>query len=159
MALVASYSTVTKVLMTLPIIGSATNITSTVICNFIGHAQSIINAKISAKYILPLATTPDIIETICTDLAIYGILSRRIENALSDSWKAAYKESLGYLDQIANGEMILVDSSGQQISSKSQSSMPWSNTKEWNPTFHEGSVYAWGIDPDKLDDIEDDRLF
>jgi phage gp36-like protein len=138
--------------------GSLTTISSEVVSAlFIVQVEAMINAKISKLYSVPVAGSPPLLEMIARDLSMYRILSRRVypqERASNSDWPDRFKESMELLDQIANGEMTLLTSSGVAVSQLSTTgAVPWSNTSNYTPTFlDDGDDIGAVIDPDKQDD-------
>lgn len=62
------------------------------------------------------------------------------------------------LEKIMDGEMDLLDSNGNVIADKEKTNYRvLSNTKDYSNTFDEDESTSWRIDPDKIDDISDDR--
>lgn len=151
-----SYTSVDTILQTLPMVGSVSNISSAAIYAAADRAESIINAKLSNLYTVPVSGSPPILTTVATDFAIYRLLSRRFvtqdkpnKSALPD----AYKEAMDLLDQLAAGEISLLDSSGSAISANAAAGVPWSNTMTYEPTMNELDPAQQQIDPGKVDDL------
>lgn len=161
MAVVVSYTTVEKVLATLPNVASRSNITSADIADFISRGETIINAKLAKSYSLPFTAAVPILETISTDIGTYLLLSRRFftqEKQNSSAWVDRFRESVKLLDDIADGEMALVGADGAVIEGGGGVSVAWSNTMNYNPTFYEDPDSLNGmIDCDKVEDSRDTR--
>jgi len=69
-----------------------------------------------------------------------------------------YKEmAMENLEKLIKREVDLVDQSGDVIDERSDAYQVLSNTKDYVDTFAEDDPLHWGTDPDKLDDIEDER--
>lgn len=154
-----SYATVTEVVYTLPQVNSVSTITSATIFTATVRADSIINAKLSRRYVVPITPAPPILTTICIDLTLYRLMRRFFsgERQNSSEWPAKYKESMDLLDEIANGGLQLVDSGGGVIQPTAGSDIAWSSTQGYVPTFNEDGDLMSVIDENKLDDIEADR--
>lgn len=156
-----NYTSVDRILLDVPGIGSVTNLTSQAICDaYIVPAESIVDAKISRLYTTPVLPPPELLITLATDIAIYRILSRRVFNAqqLKDSvWPSRYAESLEMLDSVADGSITLVDSGGTPIEGRSEGAVATSNTKDYVHTFNEDEPVDHVQDQNKLDDIADAR--
>jgi phage gp36-like protein len=150
-----SYSTVSLCYVTLSELGSVTTLTSAHVADFIGQAQAFIDAKIVKAYSLPMTQPVDLLQTLCTDMAIYRILTRRLYTAArleASPWPDRYKEALEVLDDIATGEIPLIDNSGTVLEGRTDMSEVWSTTKGFVPTFSELPTGDDTIDVDKLED-------
>lgn len=159
LTLPVSYTTVELLLNTLPAIGSVSAITSAHIAHYIGEAQAHIDAKISRYYSLPLSVEVPIIQTIATNLTVYGLMVKRLLSAqqINDSpWPARYKEAQELLDDIGAGKLPLVNASGAILAGRSDVAEVYSTTMNNVPTFYEGDWKDMVQDSDKIDD-EDDR--
>lgn len=152
-----TYATYIEVINTLPAIGSISNVTTAVVNTVIDRAESIINAKISRLYTVPVVPTPPLLTTISCDLTIYRLMTRRLfsgEQQNRSEWPDRYKEAMELLDQIADGSLQLVDSGGVLVSQAAGGDVAWSNTQGYQPTFAEDGDMASIIDEDKLDDLD-----
>jgi phage gp36-like protein len=150
-----SYSTVSLAYITLPDLGSVTTLTSAHITDALGQAQAYIDAKIVKAYALPLAVEVPLLQTLCTDLGIYRLLTRRLytsERLQQSPWPDRYKEALAILDEIAAGEIPLVDSSGQLVEGRTDVAEVYSTNKNYVPTFSELPTGDHYIDSNKLED-------
>jgi phage gp36-like protein len=112
-------------------IGTGTlDITTTDIASiYIADAESYMNAFLSARYVVPVATEP-LVTMLCADIAIYKILedrAPRIPDFMQNRWSAANS----FLSQLANGGMALTGSN--QIVSSGGDEEVWSNVLE-NPS-------------------------
>lgn len=156
----ASYTTVSLMLMTVPVVSSRTVVTSAELNNFAERGESIINARIGARYALPLTQRVPVLETVATDLACYFFLSRRVftQEKRNDSvWVDRYKESMDLLDKIADGDMALTAADGGLIPARTDVHEMWSNTKDYHPTMTEDLTALHVQDKDKIEDLRDAR--
>lgn len=157
------YTTVSRMLSVLPMVGSVSNLSSSDIVNlFAIPAESIIDGYLIRHYTLPIAGTIPILQALADDISLYRILSRRVftQEKLQDSvWPDRFKEAEEMLQKIADGEILLVDSNGNLISARTDLADVRSNTDSYLPTFHEGSIGEHIQDPNKMTDIHDDRDF
>lgn len=147
-------------MMTLPEIGSNSTITSQHLLTFAGMAESLINAKISRQYALPLSVEVPILQTIATDLAIYNTLTGRLysaERLKNSTWPERYKQAMDILKEISDGTLQLLDSSGSIVGARTDINEVWSDKMDYIPTFHEGSFADSIQDPDKIDNELDRR--
>lgn len=149
-----SFSTVSDVLTTLPAVGSVSVISSSDIAYAIGRTQSTIEARLHGVYEMPFDLIPLTINRICTDLTIYN-LSKRFAIFQKDNkgFEAYRDDSMEILEELISGKIPLLDSSLQIITKISNSSLiPWSNTKDYTPTFNEDAMENQFLDEDKIDD-------
>jgi phage gp36-like protein len=152
MTLPMSYCAVTDVFATLPFVNSSTNVTSAVVAHHGGRVQSIINAKLAARYAVPFSPVPPIIETIQNDLTCYFVLAGNtiMANSLKDSpWPAVYKDQMQMLNDIASGKILMTTGSGTVISQSTEQSLTQSSNEAYQPTFWEGDPEITFIDPQK----------
>lgn len=153
------YATVPEVLNTLPQIGSVSVITSAQIFTATVRADSIINAKLSKRFTVPLSPAPPILTTLCCDLSVYRLLVRFFsgEQQNDSDWPDRYKEAMELLEEIANGGLQIVASDGAVIAPSVGADVAWSNTQGYTPTFNEDGDLSSVIDEDKLDDLDASR--
>ena len=156
-----SYTTVSDVLNTLPAINSISNIVSADIAYYAGKVESKMNAKLAKGFALPFTSNINVLTTLSTDLTCYEIMAKRIftQGFSKDSpWPDRFKEADDMLDDIVSGKVPLLDSSSEIIETKDTGNfLVKSNTQDYNPTMTEMDDTLSTIDPDKLDDLYDDR--
>jgi phage gp36-like protein len=145
----------------LPDIGSITTLTSAHIATFAGQGEALINAKIGKSYSLPFTSEIPLLQNLSTDIGLYYLLSRRIygpERLNASPWPDRYKEALTILDDVAEGKIPLVDSSGSIVGARTDLAKIFSTTMNNEPTFFEGGTWADQIiDKDKIQDELDKR--
>ena len=118
-------------------------------------ACDMIDSKLVYKYNVPFTTTPPMIKHIATHLSTYLVL-RRIyskttrgaspDNTWIDRFRSFAEEMLKAL---CEGDMILIDSSGNEEATKSDYGIDIS-TESYTPIFNEGDApFDWRIDWDK----------
>jgi len=160
MPILISYTTTSNVMMLIPAVVSASNITSAQISHFIAAAEAEINAKMGKLYTVPMSGN-GMLERIATELAAEKVLGQRVftmqqENA--SEWPAAFgKDARDLLDMLAKGEAALIDNSGAVIAVNQTNAPVWSNTSGYLPTMTEDLTANMVDDPDKIDDIRADR--
>lgn len=145
MTLVASYTTVGRVLAHYPPIGSVTTITSSHIAETIGATQAEINGRLAGRYTVPFGAVPPLIEAITLDLSVHSLLSKRIftqDRPNATTWLTAWARSFETLDQLAAGSIPLVSGSGTSMPAATGEltvgGIVWSNTMANTPTMNEG---------------------
>ena len=135
--------------------------TSTV-SSYITKADSIINAKLQALG-APFddgTDTPPVIKTISVDISGYYVMRSlyRDESQNKSEWtKELYDNAIDLLDQIAEGDVKLVDVDGNEIEFTGNADDTESNTMDYTPTFDEANTINQTVSPSKLDDIADDK--
>ena len=81
----------------------AETVDSTVMDRGLTRATSLINGYLSGRYALPLATVPELLKSLCLDIARYnlGIYAKE------DDVRMRYDDAVRQLQQIANGTLNL----------------------------------------------------
>ena len=154
-----SYTSVDKMLGTLPAVGSMTTVMSADLFTFAADAEGLVNAKLSRLYTVPVVGGPPVLGTLATDIALYRLLALRLftqEQLNASPWVDRYKEAMDILDDIAAGEITLVTTAGGVVEGVTTGE-PWSNTLDYTPTFAEDAFESSVVDPDKLDAIANRR--
>lgn len=161
-----AYSTDTSILAILPGLPQTTTAarytnTVSLIGNHISRADNLINSKIAKRYDVPFTTTPPIIKTLSEDITSYftyrSVFSG--DNQNDNQWTDKFKDAVEILDQIRDGKMDLIDTSGSLVPERSTtaSTIVDSNTRQYAPFFNVDTSTSWEHDPDLLDEVEDDR--
>jgi phage gp36-like protein len=151
-----NYTTVEKILVTLPMVGSVTSITSAVLEAFAGQAEALVDAKLAKAFTVPVSGSPPLLEMLSTDIALYRLLTRRMftqEQINKSDWPDRYKESLDTLDKLVEGELQLLTTSGDLIAPAQASAQAWSNTQTYEPTFNELPMEMQDIDANEMADL------
>lgn len=162
MPLPITITSVGAILEAQPVLASASMVTSAQLALHLGQAEAKVWAKASLRYDVPISPVPPMLQSICLDLAIYAVLVKQaiLANTLEDSpWPDRYKEALDELEEVANGNMPLLTSSGAVIApSENPASYAFGfpNTA-YDPTFTELDPEYNRPDPDKLQDLLDER--
>ena len=82
---------------------SATAINETVLNRGLARASALIDSYLAGRYALPLSNNPDVIQTLCLDIARYYLG----HNAQEDDVRQRYEDALKTLDMIAKGTLTL----------------------------------------------------
>lgn len=82
---------------------TATTVNATVMTRGLTRASSLIDSYLSGRYALPLSTTPEVLTTLCLDIARYQMG----HNALEDDVRQRYEDALKMLSDIAKGILSL----------------------------------------------------
>lgn len=156
-----SYTTVEIIYDTLGELQSHTTLSSNEIAGFAGRTQALMNAELSKLYSIPISNEVPALQTIATELTIYNILAQRLftsKRRSDNPWVDRWRESKDILKLIAKGEIPLVDASNSIIAVDTTGVELTSTSVDYYPTFSELDDRQSDIDPDKLDDLEDERL-
>lgn len=73
----------------------------------IDAGDQIIDGYLRGRYILPLTVVPSLIRKLSVDLAVYHLYQRRRRDAMPDSLQLQYKNTIGLLDKIQKGTIVL----------------------------------------------------
>lgn len=133
---------------------------------YAGPTEALILGRVAKLYprsaLFP--NLPPVLHAIATREVIYRVSLSRLMTSFppSQTGKATiqvqHDEDVKLLQEIADGDMPLLDSSGELIAPSLGNVELYSTTMDYNPTFHEGDRLEQVQDTDKLDDIEADRL-
>ena len=165
------YTDPTSTLQLLPMLpqsfgSSGYSLTVTRLGNHITRADNIINGKISKRYDISqfndtLTSAPPMLATISQDISSYytlrGAFSSDNQNVLE--WTDKFQDALAILDEIRDGKIDLVNTSGSVIEERSSTTTDYieSNTESYQAFFDEDSELNWKVDVDKLNSIRDKR--
>ena len=155
-----NYTSVARVYDQEPAIETISDLTSAHVYSFGEDAEAEINAALARNYTIPVTGSPPILQTIATDITIYRILSRRVfsqERLQASTWPNAFKESRDLLKALVEGNSPLVNSAGTVITARTDLAQATSNTENYTQTFSELNDIEAVIDPDKRDDLRDER--
>ena len=118
--------------------------------SYIAGAEAIINAYISKRFDVPISGEPPLLQDLTVDLTYCKLAFNK------DKGVPKLKESvLDMLKMIMSGELLLLDSDGEQVTDYGQAT--WSSEGDYNMTHSELGPLDDLIDPDRLDDLADDR--
>lgn len=128
---------------------------------FIVQAESEIDGKVAARYTLPFSETPPLIKTIATEKSLIKVLDRFFtgQTEHENDWRnTRKKECDALLDGIVGGEITLVTSAGIVLGPRADIHNILSSTDIYVPTFDHGSAIRQEVDPDRIQDEEDEKL-
>ena len=130
---------------------------ATVNAQFITMAENIINGKIASKYSVPFTVVPPLIETLATDIAAYFCMRTLFtdDSQNKSEWTATFKESMKILDEIADGRLPVIDSTGTEVARNIEPM--YSNTKDYTPVFDVDSIENQIVDSDRSEDIANSK--
>ena len=161
------YSTYTSILTIVPGMpqtasSSGYSACTAVISKHLNRASALVDGKLSKRYSVPVTDSCPIIDLIADDIASYYTYRsyyRQDNHNRMEDMKETCEMALATLEQIRNGEIDLVDSSGNVIAERSTGahSLVDSNTKDYQPFFDVDKETDWHFDDDLLDSILDKR--
>lgn len=155
------YCTATQIrneLNNLPADGSgAANYSNDRIEERINRADSLIDSYCASVYSIPFGTVTKIVELMSIEVTCYFIM-RSLYSSDSHNvmeWTEKYKEVIKRLEEIRDGKLQIVDSTGSELTKVG--SRIRSNTKDYIPEGDIDLIEYWEKSGTKLDNIADDR--
>lgn len=142
-------------------VDSADSFTDTDIDFYISFAESEVDAKLAARYTLPFSETPPVVRSIATEKALIKVLDRFFTGQTEDEndWRNKRKEECdALLDGIVEGEITLVNNAGTVLGPRADIHNILSSTDIYAPIFDHGSAILQVVDPDRIQDEEDEKL-
>lgn len=114
---------------------------------------------ITSDYFQTSTSTPPVVQTWCKWLTT-GYMHEHLARGGKESYQRSdrpIKRAMENMKMVAEYKANLVDSTGSLIPEGSSSFAMTSSTKDYHDTFAEDDPVNWTVDPDKLDDISDER--
>ncbi|CAB4170107.1 hypothetical protein UFOVP903_55 [uncultured Caudovirales phage] len=136
--------------------------TTALASKLITHSENEVNKWLSKRYDVTAlsASVPPLVTSLTETLAegyVYQRMSRGGKEA-DQRGKILIGQVLENLKLISDYKLDLVDSGGAVVVDMSQTAYRvLSSTSGYTDTFNEDDPLDWGVDPDKLSDIEDGR--
>lgn len=134
--------------------------TDTEIDYFISLADDYINARIASLYTVPFTSTPPVIKQISSHLAAHlTIRAIYAENRQDpkDTWMQSFKDwAKELLKEIENGDLLLVDSSGNRVARASSRGVCSTGTGR-STIFDMDNETSWHIPNSQIDEIQQKR--
>jgi phage gp36-like protein len=128
---------------------NSTELTDALLSDVKTYVDGIIDAFITNRYSLPLASTPGILEGISTNLCVLECKKRKNPGLYTEVDTMKESSEYGKLIELRDGKISLPDISEKQLVE--------SNTEDYNTIFNVDDELKQNVDSDRLDDIEDDR--
>lgn len=125
---------------------------------FILKAESQINGKLAIMYTVPVSPAPQLLRHLASELAFVYVLERFFtsEQRSQSDWTSLRKDSaLKMLDDLVNGDMVLVDDSGGVITIDVGGIQ--STTENYESTFTHLPSEDETVDSDRIDDELNER--
>lgn len=100
---------------------------------------------------------PPILRTLAEDIACYYAIrgSYVQDGQLKQEYVDKYEAAMATLEAIRDGKTGLSYTGGATVAPRTSRFV--SSTEEYAPVFNMDKPESWDVDPDQLDDIEDDR--
>lgn len=164
------YGTVGGVQSLFPPISSVTNLTSAVIAKYLDNTEAEINARITKRYNVPVTpSSPGVsvplLVAITERETVYRISVQRglVQFPPAQQGQSPlaiqHRDDQALIDKIVEGEIALVDDTGNEIVVDTTQILVYSSTKDYLPTFKDGLPYTDSvIDEDKSDDAINERI-
>lgn len=153
----AVYTSVTRINSAYPSLSSVSNITSAILDQYATDVEAEIDARIIARYSLPLSAVPAILTTIATRETIYRVTVQRALIQFPPVQQGRHPlqqqhiDDQKLIDDIVKGDLSLVASGGVELSPSLTKMEIYSTTMTYVPTFSEGAVVDDVQDQDKID--------
>lgn len=160
MPAVVSYTNVSLMLTIMPSLVSHTNLTSLQLAIFASNAEQEINGMLAKRYDMPPSSQNNMLETLATELALCKVLTQRVLTGAKSNdsdWPSAFCKAVDKLKDIASGKIALVDNNGDPLAASTGQIKIWSDKSAYLPTMTEDGEINQVDDPDKIDDIREDR--
>lgn len=137
--------------------------TTSVISKCITWAENEINKKLAKRFDVSAwstaALTPPMVTTMCEQLALGYFYDNNSRGGKDGQLRAdrLIKRVMENLNELAKGQLELVNSSGSIVTARGTAKGVLSNTSDYTQTFAEDDPLSWAVDSDKLDDLSDER--
>ncbi len=152
----AIYTTVENIHKQIRYISSATDVSTSLIANFIEEAETVVNAKIGIRYSVPFGvnSVPPVIQTITTKLATASVITEigMVSDDLAKGVLQRFDKYEEMLTEIGSGTMSIVTSDGTVIGQATSGIEIVSTTKDFKPVFDMRDPVDWRVDADLIDD-------
>jgi phage gp36-like protein len=144
-----SYSTVNEFLTVYP---KLNGIGPDQIGAFLARGAATIDGYLAGAIAVPATPSPPLLVSIEQDLAYVGILKRNTVEASKDTTlKDLYDEAIQKLEDIRDGKITLLSSTGAVITT-GQRVQIWSSVEGYVPTFGVSDIEDAWVDSDRLEE-------
>lgn len=75
------------------------------VTNQLAKASAEMDGYLGARYALPLGSPPEILTSICVDIAVFNLYSRR--QGPPEHWTSRYRNAIAFLTKVAEGKISL----------------------------------------------------
>jgi phage gp36-like protein len=119
---------------------------------FIERADNYIDSKLAFKYQVPFSAAHPLLRDISANLSAYLVLRTiyvKHVGTPNSTWVDIFKnDAIGKLNELIDGSLSLVDSSGNIVSTKGTYGIKIT-TADFDATFTEGDETEWSLDSRK----------
>src|SRR3990172_6621047 len=143
-----AYASTTSILLILPALANTTTVTN-VITRHIVKSDALIDGKIGRRYTTPISPTPPLLGSISEDITAYltyrSFVMQDNTNRL-DYFDELKEQAFSVLDEIRDGKMDLLNSTGgliEERSTESTSGVLDSSTKDYQSFFDIDDELEW----------------
>jgi len=127
---------------------------------YIRFAEAEIDGVLANRYTLPFSETPQLVRDMSAELSLIKVLDRYFTGQAQDEndWRNTRKEELDrLLAGVNSGTISLVSSAGTVIQPADGLVYVTSTTEDYTPTFGVGDVINEEVDPDRIEDEQNER--
>lgn len=125
----------------------------------IQRAEALVNSVVGQRYALPFivgtmtTNVPPILRSLTEDIACYYVMRGTLnqDGKNMNPYLSEFKFAIETLNKIGAGDIVLVDTTGSQVTPLSSSRF-LSSSKTYTPVFGLDSSTAWRRDPDEVVD-------
>lgn len=124
----------------------------------IDRAESVVNAKVAQRYVLPFSVVPPLIRTVTEDIATYfsirGTLNQ--DGKVKNVYLEDYEKAMSMLDEVVSGAITLVDTQGAALDTLGANRFR-SSTIDRSTIFGLDDAQNWQRDKDEIEETEASR--
>lgn len=148
----------------LPALGeSGYSATMDVIDQAIEGAEAIVDGYLGTKYSVPFSPVPPMVRDLARDISVhkaYNFLYHG-DNVASNVYAERYqdweKNAYAMLEMLQENKLVLTDTSGNIVSTKTATRNVRGTHNDFVPTFDAGDETGWRVDPDLVDEIDESK--
>lgn len=123
---------------------------------FIAQAESMVDAYIGRRYVVPLSYCPPLITQITADLAVHSMLAEKLPQ-VPEFIDKRYERCMDILKKLAEGEMTLGNS--VSVVGSTGDNFAWANGMDYHPIFDPAlDAMDQTADADRVAAAKSDRL-
>jgi hypothetical protein len=130
-------------------VGGADQISST----YIVYAETYLDSTLASHFATPFSQEIMLIKDMAIDYTYWRAGRFKLDNATEVG-----SSVVETINMLKNGQMILVDTDGNEIPAVQVVAGIYSTTQSYGPTFDMDDPLDWETDPDQVQDARDKRL-
>jgi phage gp36-like protein len=139
---------------------TSSDVNTQTVDSIIDRRERMVEAYLGRRYKAPF-TTSAILTKIVEDMVTYDIYSilYNHDSALvnQENLQSNYDLATGMLSDLASGQAILIDDSGELVPERNVTNKIYSNVRDYEPTFDVGNYLNWKVSIGRQDDLNDAR--